>query len=277
MSWKDIEAKGGVAVITGGARGVGFAAAEFLATRGFSLLLADMNADALADASQKISATGAQVATAVTDVSDAKDVAALADKAFAMGEVAVLMNNAGVGISSSTWDNPEAWRKTFDVNFFGIVNGVQAFVPHMIAAGRPACVINTGSKQGITTPPGNPAYNASKAAVKVLTEQLSHELREANAPIDAHLFVPGFTYTGMIAAHFSEKPGGAWTSAECVEYLFDNVADGVFYVLCPDNMVTEEVDAKRVLWSAQDIAQRRPALSRWHPDWKDKFAAYENE
>ena len=277
MGWVEIENAKGVAVITGGASGVGLAAAELLAKRGFDILLADRDRPALDQAVQRIAPLTAKVSTAEVDVSDPDAMIALADQAFSMGEVAVVMNNAGIGIGSSTWDEPEAWRKTFDVNFFGVVNGVQAFAPRMVEANRPACIINTGSKQGITTPPGNPAYNASKAAVKVLTEQLAHELREAGAPIDAHLFVPGFTYTGMIAAHFAQKPDGAWTSEQCVEYLFDAIADGVFYVLCPDNMVDEHKDAKRVLWAAQDVAERRPALSRWHPDWTEKFNAFESE
>lgn len=275
MSWQEISKRGGLAVITGGASGVGLAAAELLAGRGFHLLLADQNAEALETAATDLRASGARVETQVVDVSDAHAVNALADQAFAMGRVAVVMNNAGIGLGSSCWDDPEAWRKTFDVNFFGIVNGVQAFVPRLIDAGEPAAIINTGSKQGITTPPGNPAYNASKAAVKVLTEQLAHELREAGAPIDVHLFVPGFTYTGMIAAIVPEKPEGAWTSAQCVAYLFERVGRGDFYVLCPDNMVDETVDARRVLWAAGDIAENRPALSRWHPDWAEAFSAFE--
>ena len=162
-----------------------------------------------------------------------------------------------------------------DVNFFGVVNGVQSFVPKFLAQASPAAIINTGSKQGITTPPGNPAYNASKAAVKVLTEQLAHELRNANAPLDVHLFVPGFTYTAMISSSIPEKPAGAWTSTETVNYLFERVTQGDFYVLCPDNMVTPQIDARRVLWNAGDIAENRPALSRWHPDWAKAFKDFE--
>lgn len=275
MSWNEISKRGGLAVITGGASGVGLAAAELLAGQGFHLLLADLNAEALETAASGLRTSGAEVETQVVDVSDSRAVNALADQAFAMGHVAVVMNNAGIGMGSSCWDDPEAWRKTFDVNFFGIVNGVQAFVPRLIDAGAPAAIINTGSKQGITTPPGNPAYNASKAAVKALTEQLAHELREAGAPIDVHLFVPGFTYTGIIAAIIPEKPEGAWTSAQCVEYLFESVRRGDFYVLCPDNMVDEKIDARRVLWAAGDIAENRPALSRWHPDWAEVFSAFE--
>ncbi|WP_299406446.1 SDR family oxidoreductase [uncultured Roseobacter sp.] len=275
MAWEEIRSAGGLAVITGAASGVGLAAAHHLARDGFEILLADVAEEDLAKAADDLHALGAAVHTMVTDVSDADVVTSLAETAFAIGPVAVVMNNAGVGIGSSTWEAPAVWRKTFDVNFFGVLNGVQAFVPGLIDAGRPAAVINTGSKQGITTPPGNPAYNASKAAVKVLTEQLAHELRQAGAPIDAHLFVPGFTYTGMIAAVMPEKPAGAWTSEECVDYLFGRVAQGDFYILCPDNMVDEAVDARRVLWAAGDIAENRPALSRWHPDWTDAFAAFE--
>ena len=277
MGWTEIKEKSGIAVVTGGASGVGLAAANHLAASGFDLFLVDTNADALETAAQNLREAGATVHTEVVDVSDATAMSALADQVFALGDVAVLMNNAGIGMSSSTTEAPEVWHKTFNVNFFGILNGVQAFLPRMIAAGRAAVVINTGSKQGITTPPGNPAYNASKAAVKVLTEQLAHELREASAPIDVHLFVPGFTYTGMIARFMPEKPEGAWTSEETVAYLFDKVASGSFYILCPDNMVNEQTDARRVLWSAGDIIEDRPPLSRWHPDWQDAFSKFEKE
>ena len=275
MRWTEIETEGGIAVITGGASGVGLASAHHLAKRGFDIFLVDRNSDTLDAAASGLRAIGANVTCATVDVSNTKAMTELADQVYSQGPVAVLMNNAGVGMSSSTLEDVQTWRTTFDVNLFGVLNGVQAFVPRMIDAARPAAVINTGSKQGITTPPGNPAYNASKAALKVLTEQLAHELREASAPIDVHLFVPGFTYTGMISDFIPEKPAGAWTSEQTVDYLFNKIATGSFYILCPDNMVSENTDARRVLWAAQDITEDRPALSRWHPDWKTAFADYE--
>jgi len=275
MAWDTICEGGGVAVITGGASGVGYAAAEHLGALGFDLLLADISEDALAAAKSTLEAKGASVATQRTDVTDRDAIQALADTAFKKGPIAVLMNNAGIALPSKSWDQIDNWHTMLNVNLFGILNGLEAFVPRMVEADRPAIIVNTGSKQGITSPPGNPGYNASKAAVKALTEQLAHELRQAGAPISVHLFVPGFTYTGMIAAHFPEKPPGAWSSAETVAYLFEKVASDKFYVLCPDNMVTESVDAARVLWSAQDILENRPPLSRWHPDWKEAFAAFE--
>ncbi len=269
---------GGVAVITGGASGVGFAAAQEFAKRGLSVVLADVSAEALEKAANQLSemtVDGAVVRAIVTDVSDLKAVQALADEAFAMGPVAVLMNNAGIARPTKAWEGLENWRALIEVNLFGVLHGVQSFAPRMIEANRPAVIINTGSKQGITTPPGNPGYNVSKAGVKVLTEMLAHELREVGAPISAHLFVPGFTYTGMIARFLPEKPAAAWTSEETVSHLISRVLEGDFYVLCPDNEVTSERDQKRVAWAAHDIVENRPALSRWHPDYADAFAKFE--
>ena len=140
-------------------------------------------------------------------------------------------------------------------------------------------IINTGSKQGITNPPGNAAYNASKAAVKSLTEGLAHELRQIpGTKLTAHLFVPGWTFTGMTGAGAgTEKPAGAWSAQETILYMLDKVRAGAFYVLVPDNETRREVDALRVLWSAGDVAEGRPALSRWHPDYKPLFEEYMRE
>ncbi|MEM6889496.1 MAG: SDR family oxidoreductase [Pseudomonadota bacterium] len=276
--YKSAIAKGGVAVITGAASGVGLVAATRFATAGLDVILADLPGERLDAAVETVAAAApaANVLAQATDVSSDTQVQALADAAFAAGPVAFLMNNAGIGgLSNTTWSEPENWRKLLDVNFHGVMRGVQAFVPRMIEANSPAVVINTGSKQGITTPPGNPAYNVSKAAVRVLTEQLAHELREAGAPISAHLFVPGFTYTGMIAAFMPEKPAAAWTSEQAVDYLLEHVAQGDFYVLCPDNDVDEKRDRRRVAWSAGDIIENRPALSRWHPDFAEAFKRFE--
>ena len=267
---------GGLAVVTGGASGVGFAAAQRFARAGLGIVLADLPGETLDQAAARLTEGGAQVMAVPTDASDASAVQALADAAFAAGDVAVLMNNAGIGLPSGSWENPEAWRKMLEVNLFGVINGVQAFLPRMIAANRPAVVINTGSKQGITTPPGNPAYNVSKAGVKVLTEMLAHDLRQAGAPISAHLFVPGFTYTGMVARHIPEKPASAWTSEQTVDHLITRMSDGDFYILCPDNDVSPERDKARVAWALGDILENRPALSRWHPDHAEAFARFEH-
>jgi len=270
--------QGGLAVVTGAASGVGLVAATRFAQAGLGVVLADLEGDALANATAQIRAIaqdGAPVLAVPTDVSDSDQVAALADQAFAAGEVAVLMNNAGIGLPTGSWENATNWRKNIEVNLFGVMNGIHAFVPRMIAADRPAVVVSTGSKQGITTPPGNAGYNVSKAGVKVMTEMLAHDLVQAGAKVSAHLFVPGFTYTGMIQRFMPDKPAAAWTSEEAVDHFIARMSEGDFYILCPDNDVTPEVDAKRVAWAVGDIIENRPPLSRWHPDYAAAFAAYE--
>ncbi|MEM9061459.1 MAG: SDR family NAD(P)-dependent oxidoreductase [Pseudomonadota bacterium] len=270
---------GGNAVVTGAASGVGNVAALRYAEAGFGVILADLPGPQLDEAVAEVSAAakpGAMVTGYPTDVTSDAEVQALADMAFEVGPVAVLMNNAGIGGRPTTpWSGMENWQALLDVNFHGVLRGLSAFMPRMIEANRPAVVVNTGSKQGITTPPGNPAYNISKAAVRILTEQLAHELRKAEAPITAHLFVPGFTYTGMIARVMPEKPAAAWTSEQCVDYFLDRLTEGDFYILCPDNDVDRARDGRRVEWSARDVIENRPALSRWHPDYADAFAAFE--
>jgi NAD(P)-dependent dehydrogenase (short-subunit alcohol dehydrogenase family) len=185
------------------------------------------------------------------------------------------MNNAGANLNpGSAWKEPDKWRRLLDINLFGMINGVQAFLPDMVAAKKPGLVINTGSKQGITTPPGNAAYNVSKAGVKALTEALAYELRNTpDCAISAHLLIPGFTFTGMTAPR-PEKPPAAWSPEQVIDFMLDSLVRGDFYVLCPDNDVARPVDEKRMRWAMGDIIENRPALSRWHPDYKDAFDAF---
>jgi len=151
------------------------------------------------------------------------------------------------------------------------------FVPAMIDGGEPGAIINLGSKEGITTPPGNAGYSAAKAAVKVVTEQLAHELRNVtDGRISAHLVVPGYTWTpmnfpGMDTASNS-KPDAPWTAEQVVDHSLARLLNEDFYIICPDNEVSSELDAKRFRWSVDDMIQNRPALSRWHPQWKARFA-----
>lgn len=152
---------------------------------------------------------------------------------------------------------------------------VQTFAPAMLAQGTAGAIVNTGSKQGITCPPGDTAYNVSKAGVKVMTEALAHSLRETEGGrITAHLLIPGSTFTGMTRGTRTEKPPGAWTPDQVVDMLVVGMAAGDFYILCPDNEVTRAVDERRIAWAAGDIIHNRPALSRWHPDHKAAFAAF---
>ena len=192
-----------------------------------------------------------------------------------LGGADVLMNNAGIQSPTSALGPLDAWRRVIDVNLWGIVHGTQAFVPGMIARGRPAIVINTGSKQGITTPPGNPAYNVSKAGVKAFTEALEHELRSTpGRNVRAHLLIPGFVFTALTARGRTEKPAGAWTAEQTVDFMIARIDAGDFYILCPDNEAPRALDERRILWSAGDVVENRPPLSRWHPDHAEAFQAF---
>jgi NAD(P)-dependent dehydrogenase (short-subunit alcohol dehydrogenase family) len=269
-----------VAVITGGASGIGLAAAMRFAGFGMKVCIADLSGNRLTEAEAKLlsaaSGGAANVMVLAADVSRIEDVSVLeAAVRERFGGTDILMNNAGIQPGSQVFGPLENWRRILGVNLWGVIHGSQIFAPRMIERGRPGLIINTGSKQGITTPPGDPAYNVSKAGVKAFTEALQHELRNAaGSRISAHLLIPGFVFTGLTARGRSEKPTGAWTPEQTVDFMIGRIDAGDFYILCPDNDVPRYLDERRILWAAGDIVENRPALSRWHPDHGEAFAAF---
>jgi NAD(P)-dependent dehydrogenase (short-subunit alcohol dehydrogenase family) len=264
---------GHVAVITGAASGIGLAAARRFGAMGLKVCLADRDAERLAAAAASIDGPAVAVPTDVSDRGSVETLAATV--ASRLGPVSVLMNNAGVGGGGDALANLADWTRVLGVNLMGVLHGVQAFVPAMVDSGAPGLVINTGSKQGITCPPGDTAYNVSKAGVKALTEGLAHTLRNTpGCQVSAHLLIPGLTYTGLVARRVPQPPPGAWTPEQVVERLVEGVNRGDFYLWCEDNETPRAVDEKRVLWSARDIIENRPALSRWHPDWWEAFERF---
>ena len=269
-------AAGRAAVITGGASGIGLAAALKLVGLGMKVCVADLPGAALDTARAELARLSPDTLAVAVDVRESADIERLKREAYAaFGEVALLMNNAGTGPGGGPYDHPDRWRRVLEVNLFGVIHGVQAFTPAMLAQGTPCAIVNTGSKQGITCPPGDTAYNVSKAGLKVLTEGLAHALRnEPGGHISAHLLVPGSTFTGLTAQGSAEKPPGMWSAAQVVDFMLDGMAAGDFYILCPDNEVTRAVDNKRIQWAADDLIRNRPPLSRWHPDHADAFREY---
>jgi NAD(P)-dependent dehydrogenase (short-subunit alcohol dehydrogenase family) len=272
-------AAGHCAVITGGASGIGLAAAKRFAAMGLNVVIADLPGDRLDAAAAEVAAASTAgergVLAAPTDVSRLADIEALESRARErFGSVEVLMNNAGIQPGSAMFGSAEAWRRILDVNLWGIIQGAQVFAPNMIAGRLPGLIINTGSKQGITTPPGDPAYNVSKAGVKAFTEALQHELRNIEGcRVSAHLLIPGFVFTPLTANGRTEKPAGAWTPEQTVDFMIERLEAGDFYILCPDNDVSRALDERRIAWAAGDIIENRPPLSRWHPDFAEAFKA----
>jgi NAD(P)-dependent dehydrogenase (short-subunit alcohol dehydrogenase family) len=266
---------GRVAVVTGAAMGIGLAACRRFAALGMRVCMADVLADELRLAREEVAglAPGADrnLLAVPTDVARLEEIDALKEKVYAtFGEVGLLMNNAVTRTSSGALGRLEDWEQVLRVNLWGVLHGVSAFVPSMIAQGEPCLVVNTGSKQGITNPPGNLAYNVTKAALKTYTEGLQHELRNiAGCRVSAHLLVPGWTTTGK-----REHKPGAWLPDQVIDVLLAALERGDFYIICPDDETSPDMDRKRILWSAGDITENRPPLSRWHPDYAEAFAAF---
>ena len=262
-----------VAVVTGAALGIGRAMCRRLAEAGMSVVVADLpgeELDGTVDALKVISPRGPEaILEAPTDVANPEQVQRLRDTVMAkFGKVNLLVNNAATRIGRGHEAPLAEWRRAMDVNLWGPILGVRAFLPDMLASTEPGVIVNVGSKQGITNPPGHPVYNMTKSALKAYTEALEHELRSnpdnAGHRVKAHLLIPGWTTTGS-----QEHKPGAWLPEQVVEAMLSGIARGDFYIICPDGEVTVEMDKKRILWAAGDMTENRPPLSRWHPDYAE--------
>jgi len=197
---------GRVAVVTGGASGIGLALAEAFLGEGMKVVIADIEAAAIERAVAGLRKDEADVDGVVTDVTDVASVQALADKTMdRFGAVHLLCNNAGVGPPAEPhlWDNtPNDWRWTFSVNVLGVAHGISVFLPLMLASGEPGHVVNTSSPDGgIVAMASAGVYAASKAAVVTLTECLHAQLEELGAPVGASVLLPaGLLRTGLWTA-----------------------------------------------------------------------------
>lgn len=281
--------------------GIGRAACVEFAKKGMNVWMADIDKDELNLAIDlvKKSGAGGTVEARVVDVADPEAVENLAKEVFTKdSKCHILMNNAGVGLGGDSMTDIETVQKVVGVNTYGPIHGCLAFVPKMKQSKEPGLIVNTGSKQGITMPPGNLTYNLSKAALKAYTEGLEHELMkertEGEGKLHAALLIPGWVNSSIMLKsqrakaeakgehfdvsnvffHESKPAAGAWMPHQVVDFMVQELDKGRFYVVCPDNDVDRETDNLRMTWTMQDITQDRAPLSRWHPDYKDKFTEF---
>ena len=213
---------GRVAVVTGGASGIGYALAAAAASRGLSVVLSDVRADALDAAAGRLRESGATVTTVAADVSQPADIDHLAQAAFALGSVQLVCSNAGIVVLGRAWELTAAdWERVMDVNLMATVHLVRAFVPRLLEAGLPAQLLVTGSMASVTARPGISPYVAAKHALLGLCESLNQELAAAGAGIGVTLLLPGKVATGMSREDYPD----AITPDEAARIAFDAVTD----------------------------------------------------
>lgn len=276
---------GRVAVVTGAAGGIGLAMVRRFAREGMRIVLSDVDDAALAAAAAALRDGGAEVIAEAGDVSDPATLDRLADAAYArFGAVHLLCNNAGVvpsGRSRPVWEYPlEDWRWAFDVNLLGVVNGLRAFVPRMIAGGERGHIVTTASIAGLVSGAQSAVYSASKHAVVRATEALYAGLRDGGHPIGVTMLCPGLVDTAIYRsernrpAHLvpgagvaEERPDLAAAAAKglapdtVVDMLCAAIDEGRFYALTTGN------------YDAMIRSRCEALLARRDPEFVDVFAA----
>ncbi len=220
--------EGRVAVVTGAASGIGKGLARTAAREGMRVVMADIETSVLEQAAAEVAELGSETLAVPTDVSDAAAVEALAAAAYErFGAVHLLCNNAGVFQAGVIWERKRAdWDWVMAVNFWGVLNGIQAFVPKMLEAGEPGHIVNTSSVAGITTVAYSGPYVVSKFACAALTECLAHDFRAQGAAIGVSCLVPGAVATG-IARSARNRPDEPPSEAQAPDHAFveDALAD----------------------------------------------------
>ncbi len=270
---------GKVAVVTGGASGIGFALAQRFLAEKMAVVVADVERAALVDAVGRLRATGGEVLDVLTDVADPEQVESLAARCLDhFGAVHLVCNNAGVGTSGAVWEiSLEDWDWVLGVNLRGVVNGIRSFVPRMLAAGEPAHVVNTASLAGLVPLTTSPTYTVSKFGIVALSEILYLQLQAARAPVGVSVLCPGWVRTRLAESHRNRPDGAggagadaaqsrmrrglrsvlaeAMDPAEVADEALDAVRTGRFYVLPHD---TDEWLAPMRARFEAILAQRNP-------------------
>jgi NAD(P)-dependent dehydrogenase (short-subunit alcohol dehydrogenase family) len=195
----DVIARGNVAVITGGASGIGLAMAERFIAEGMSVLLADIDEPKLRNVEARLTEAGADVATRICNTASENEVAELAELALErFGAVHILCNNAGIAGMGDAWtDSMELWDRVIGVNLYGVIHGVRSFLPMMQQQGV-GHIVNTASMAGLVAMPGAAPYNVTKHGVVALSEGLFIELQLTGSPVGVSVLCPGFVKTDLM-------------------------------------------------------------------------------
>ncbi|HUL96822.1 MAG TPA: SDR family NAD(P)-dependent oxidoreductase [Usitatibacter sp.] len=248
------ELKGKVAVVTGGGSGIGRELALACAREGMGVMLADIDEPGMKETAKLIAPLGAVVESMRCDVSKPQELEGLADISYRrLGSVHLLFNNAGVAVAGPAWTATlEDWKWTLDINLMGVVHGIRAFVPRMIAKGAEGHIVNTASVAGLVNIPGSAVYCVSKHGVVALSECLYHDLRVAQAKIGVSVLCPAYVNTGIgdsarnrprelgatnpLAGPYEEAVRealrhGKLSAADVAREALDGVKNGRFYIL----------------------------------------------
>ncbi len=314
ISTLDVFKPNHTAVITGAGSGIGRTAAFECAMKGMHVWLVDIDEDDLKKTKAEIKSRVEagfpgyvqKIEAIVAHVGDEENMKFVAKTVFddsTTKSVHFLMNNAAMSIGGGAIETPmKDWEKMMATNLYGPIHGCQVFIPTMKERKQPGIIVNTGSKQGITMPPGNLTYNVSKAALKTYTEGLEHELMmdrvNKGGKLKAALLVPGWVNTSIkikelrdraaiakdekfdyeqiksITSHENNPADGAWMPKQVFDFMVNRLDGGSFYIVCPDNEVDSETDKCRMTWAMQDITEDRPPLSRWNPEWNGEFEKF---
>jgi NAD(P)-dependent dehydrogenase (short-subunit alcohol dehydrogenase family) len=243
--------EGRAAVVTGAASGIGLATTEAFVAAGMRVLMTDRDDAHLAEHSERLVSAGAEVRSLVVDVTDPDALERAADAAVEyFGQLNVAMNNAGIVAGGNSWELPlSEWRRVVEVDLWGVIHGVHAFVPRIIASGEPGWVVNTASMAAVTTIAGIGPYTASKHGVLGLSDGLRAELHEAGSPIGVSVVMPGMIRTGM-------NPMGTIGAEQVAANVVDAIRRGRDYVFTDHHSIKAvETRLQAIIAARADVVQ----------------------
>ncbi len=240
------ELEGRAAVVTGAASGIGLAVTEAFVAAGMRVLMTDLDEARLASHSERLADGGAEVRAQVVDVTDPDAVERAADAAVEQfGKLHVAVNNAGIVVQGNSWELPlSEWRRVIDVDLWGVIHGIRAFVPRILASGEPGYVVNTASMAAVTAIPGIGPYTASKHAVLGISDGLRAELAAIEAPVGVSAVMPGMIKTAL-------NPFGTVGPEQVAANVVDAMRHGRAYVFTDNHHVPEVESRLRAIIAAR--------------------------